>query len=280
MRLAYFPDQIALNGKPILNAFLESAKSRGFSLVENTTNADAAVIWSVLWNGRLLKNKAVFEHFRNRNKPVFILEVGSLNRGQTWKVALNNTVGDGIYGHFYDLDQDRPRKLGISLSPEKQNRRSEILIACQHFKSHQWAGQPTPADWLKTKIIDVQKYTDRPIIVRYHPRSPLSLNIAGVTKEIAKKIKGSEYEYNLDYNYHCIINHNSGPSIISPIKGTPIICDKSSLASPVSSHIETIENINFPDREEWFLKICHTEWTEEEIQNGIPLNRLLNFTNC
>ena len=38
--------------------------------------------------------------------------------------------------------------------------------------------------------------------------------------------------------------------------------------------IENIENILLPDREVWFLKLCHTEWLVDEIAKGIPLKRL------
>jgi hypothetical protein len=72
------------------------------------------------------------------------------------------------------------------------------------------------------------------------------------------------------------VNHNSGPAVQAAIAGVPIICDSSSLAYPVSDKFENIENIALPDRQEWFLKLCHTEWTVEEIAQGIPLQRL-NF---
>jgi hypothetical protein len=35
-----------------------------------------------------------------------------------------------------------------------------------------------------------------------------------------------------------------------------------------------LENPTLPNREEWFLKLCHTEWTVEEIAQGVPLARL------
>jgi hypothetical protein len=55
-----------------------------------------------------------------------------------------------------------------------------------------------------------------------------------------------------------------------------MICDQSSLAFPMSEKWENLENPQLPDREEWFLKLCHTEWTVDEIIQGIPLKRLEN----
>ena len=78
--------------------------------------ADAAVIWSVLWHGRMQLNQAVYEHYRSQNKPVIVIDIGALYRGQTWKLAVNHITRDGYYGHEHDLDRDRPKQLQISLA--------------------------------------------------------------------------------------------------------------------------------------------------------------------
>jgi hypothetical protein len=89
------------------------------------------------------------------------------------------------------------------------------------------------------------------------------------------KIPNSYDDYNINYNYHCVVNHNSGPSIQSALQGTPIICDATSLAYPVSDVFENIDTPVLPDRTDWFLKLLHTEWTIEELAQGIPQQRLL-----
>jgi hypothetical protein len=96
-----------------------------------------------------------------------------------------------------------------------------------------------------------------------------------VIVERPKRIPNTYDDFDIFYNYHCVINYNSGPAVHAAINGVPIICDSSSLASPVSSSLDQIENLQLPDREEWFLKLCHTEWTVEEIKQGLPLQRLI-----
>jgi len=279
MKIAYFPNQVALNGQLTLRCFLNSAKVQGFAPVENSMDADAAVIWSVLWNGRLQPNKLVYDHYRSQGKPVFILEVGALKRGYTWKIALNNITSDGIYGNTDNLDTKRPGKIGVSLSPVNDIRKKEIMIACQHQKSHQVHNQESLEYWLLTKVSEIKKYTDRPILIRPHPRSQFSFKVPGTTVISPKRLANTHEEYDIDYNYHCVINHNSGPSIVAAIRGTPVICDSSSLAYPVSGKIEGIENIRLTERENWFLSICHTEWTNDEINRGLPISRLIPYTN-
>jgi hypothetical protein len=48
---------------------------------------DVAVIWSVLWQGRMAGNKKVWDDFRSQGKPVVVLEVGGLLRNIPGKWA-------------------------------------------------------------------------------------------------------------------------------------------------------------------------------------------------
>ena len=57
-----------------MSAVLDYLQARGIQTQENSMTADAAVIWSVLWAGRMAPNQAVYEHYRSQNKPVIVLE--------------------------------------------------------------------------------------------------------------------------------------------------------------------------------------------------------------
>lgn len=262
----------ALNSGPVFDAFEEGIKKLGHTSV--TTDPEIEVIWSVLWHGRMIGNKNIYDRAKKQKLPVLIIEVGNLLRGKSWRISLDHIHGLGKFGNERDLNPMRPKFLGIQLSPFKETRRKEILIACQHQKSLQWAGQPPMTQWLDQKITEIRRFTDRPIIVRPHPRSPLQGIIRGVKVEIPKKLDNTYDDFDLLYNFHCVINHNSGVPVSAAIAGCPVITDSSSLAYPVS---DIIENINTPvlkDREDWFLRLCHTEWTVEELRQGIPIKRL------
>jgi hypothetical protein len=222
-------------------------------------------------------NKIIYEAARAAGKPVLILEVGTLKRGQTWKVCINHINSLGQFGKDSDLDIDRPQKLGISLKEPVSMRRQEILIACQHERSLQWDGMPTTSSWVLNLIKEIKSHTDRHIVVRPHPRSSLPLQNQDFTVMQPQRVHDSYDDFDIDYNYHCVINHNSGPCIQAAIQGVPVICDPSSLAGILSGKMEKIEEISLPDREDWFLKLCHTEWTVEEIANGIPIKRLEKY---
>jgi hypothetical protein len=280
MYISYFPNQTAQQSQPIWQSFLDSCKKFNITPVENSMTADAALIWSVLWQGRMQKNQLVYEHYRKQGKPVFILEVGALDRGRTWKVAVNNITKNGIYANKENLDPNRSKKLGIELVTRKIDPQAPILIAAQHENSLQWTTPLTVHDWVLTQIEKIREHTGRDIVVRAHPRFYIG-NFTGknIFMSMPKKIEGTYDKYDLNFEYSTVINYNSGVGIQAAINGTPIVTDISSLAHDLATTIDQINQPYLPNRTEWFEKITHTEWTVEEIADGMPLARLLDNTN-
>ena len=282
--IAYYPEQCAKNSKPVMEAFLNSCRAAGITPVENGHDCDAVVIWSILWNGRMVKNKRTYEHYRSLGKPVLVIDAGALERDVTWKIAVNNITSEGYYGHKTKLDWDRPGKLGISLQNNKLN--NSILITGQHNKSLQWEGMPSLEDWTVDLIHKIRKYSDRPIVVRHHPRCPyfippqrfkmLVMNkvITDCVLETPQQIESTYDAFNIDYNYHCVVNHCSGPGINAVIAGSNVLVDKKSLAYPMSIKLKEIENPPEKDRDKWLVQISHTEYTVDEIEQGLWLKRL------
>lgn len=271
--VAYFPLQCALNSAPVMQAVLQSLKSAGMSIAENSMTADAAIIWSVLWAGRMQANRTVYKHYRSQNKPVIIVEVGALHRGTTWKIAVNNITAQGYYGHTDNLDWDRPRKLNIQLqTPTKPE--PHIVIAAQHHNSLQVANLVSVSTWVQDTINNLKLCTDRPIVVRPHPRSTLG-NITGASLQQPKKLAGTYDSFDMDFNCHAVINFNSGPGVQAAIAGVRPVVDASSLAAPVSIDIANIEQPYTVDRDLWLAQICHTEYLLEEIKQGSWIKRIL-----
>lgn len=272
MRFKLYREYGALNSPPIFNAVEQGLKSQGHEIVEE--NEDIAVIWSVLWSGRMKANKQIYDRCRQQNKSVLIIEVGNLKRGETWRICLNHINNLGFFGHNENLDSDRPKKLGVELRPSPLIRRGEILIACQHQESLQWEGMPIMKEWVEQTIKKIHQYTHRRVRVRYHPRSSFPFKMSDVVIERPTRIPGTYDDFDIFYNYHCIVNFNSGPSVQAVINGIPVLCDSSSLAAPMSITWEDLDRPHLPDREEWFIKLCHTEWTVDEIRQGIPISRI------
>jgi hypothetical protein len=275
MQVAYFPNSCAQNSVPVMQALLNSLRDHGHEPVENSMDADAAIIWSVLWSGRMSSNESVWHYYRSLERPVIVVDVGALYRGQTWKVALNNITAEGYYGHLDRLDWDRPRRLGISLAINL-SRNPRIVIAAQHARSLQVAKLPSIEHWIAQQIADIQAVSDRPIVIRPHPRSRLNLFQlpANITVEQPCRVENTYDSYNLAFDCHAMINYNSGPGIQAAMAGTRPVVDSSSLAYPVSVDITDIDQPYTVDRDQWLVEICHTEYTQEELEKGLWLRRL------
>jgi len=90
MRIEIWPEHGPLNSKPIFEAFIQSLQDNGDEVfVNKKANADVAVIWSVLWRGRMEKSRAIWNEYRSQNKPVVVLEVGGLRRNKSFKIGIN-----------------------------------------------------------------------------------------------------------------------------------------------------------------------------------------------
>ena len=270
--IAYFPLQCALNSGPVMSAVLDCLRTNGIQPQENSMSSDATIIWSVLWNGRMQANQSVYQHYRQQNKPVIIVEIGALHRGLTWKISVNNVTAQGYYGHLDQLDWDRPKKLNIELKMSKP-RRNEIVIALQHTKSLQVESILDMTQWLATTAQLIKNNTDRTVIVRPHPRCKIVIP-PGIKIETPRPLPGTYDSFDMHYDCHAVVNYNSGPGIQAAIAGVRPVVDVSSLAYPVSTGFADIEQPYVVDRELWLRQICHTEYTVEELRQGLWLKRI------
>lgn len=265
----------ALNSQPVFDAFEHGLKYLGFNLVNS--NEDVSVIWSVLWNGRMVQNQQIYHRCIQDNRPIIVLEVGGIQRGITWKVGING-INRGSFS-LDNLDPDRVNKLKLSLKPWQTND-GDILICGQHERSHQWKGMPKMNNWVLDTINCIRQYTDRKIVVRPHPRSPIILsanNFKNVVRQQPIKKLDTYDDYDLKFkDIHSVINWSSNPGIQAVLNGIPAFVGPPSLAYTVAnSDLTNIETPATPDRQQWLVEYAHTEWTLDEIIKGIPLLRLL-----
>lgn len=236
--------------------------------------ADAAVIWSVLWHGRMQANQAVYQHYHSNRRPVICIDVGALDRGRTWKIAVNNITALGYYGHQSDLDCNRPAKLGIKLGSVKKPR-DAVLFVAQHPKSLQ-VEHCDQTQWILQQIQNLRRVVDWPMFVRPHPRGKINLEPLRqcAIVQSTKLIPGTYDNFDLDFAYRAVVNYNSGAGVQAALAGANIVVDNTSLAAPVSMCVSDVNDPPQVDRQQWLIEICHTEYTVQEIEQGLWLKRL------
>jgi hypothetical protein len=279
MKFSLWTNYGALNSREVFNAFAHSLVAAGHDVVWNDPVSDVDVIWSVLFAGRMAKNKDIWKRNLEQSKPTVVLEVGGISRGTTWKVALNGINRDGYFGDNGN-NSDRANVLDLSLKPWRNNG-EYILICGQHDKSLQWINMPSMSNWVMNTITEIQKHTDRPIVFRPHPRCTLPSiehEFKNVRRQTPKQTPGSYDDFDIDYsNVYATVSYSSNPGIHSVLEGVPAFVSPSSLAYDVGNDIDFFHNIETPltpDRTQWLNDYAWTEYTVEEISAGLPLKRL------
>lgn len=283
MKIALFPAYGSLNSRPIFSALIQHLKDKKEDVQIDTYDetTDVAVIWSVLWRGRMQGNQKIYNHFRKMNKPVVVLEVGGIIRNKTWKIAINGINADADFANHV-FDDTRWPKFRINLKPWKQ-KGDNILVLGQHDHSQQWHGLPKMQKWLEQQVAKIREYTDRTIIVRPHPRNIVPVNVNDLKNVKIKLAKRDNNTYD-DTDFQqtlrdswAVVNHSSNPAMQSVFNGVPVFVSKSSLSKAVGNlDVSAIEKPAMPDRQEWANKLSYTEWYEEEIKEGLPWKRIRN----
>lgn len=259
-------------------------------------DADVAVVQGFVHPGsknspHLNLRKSVFEKQQRDGKRSIIVDSNLFlyaDPGNT-KRYLRYSY-DGIFPNTGEYCNDNPdpirwekvkKDLGIDLKPIKRNGKN-ILICCQRDGGWSMDGKPL-MPWLIKTVSIIKKYSDRKIVVRFHPGDKNVLNhkrmlaryrLANVSiTENANILQDFETAY-------AVVNYNSSPAVAAAIEGIPtfVLDPKHSQAAEVSQHdLTKIENIKEFDRELWIQRMAQMHWTLDELKDGTAWKHLRNW---
>jgi hypothetical protein len=197
---------------------------------------------------------------------------------------------DGIFpstGEYCNADPDPGRwelikkNLGIGLKPQ-QKTGNNILICCQRDGGWSMGGKAL-IPWLMKTISYIRKYSDRTIVIRFHPGDK---NVLAHKRAIARyRMKDVKVSNNPNIlqdfdNVHAVINYNSSPAVAAAIEGIPtfVLDPNNSQAAEVAHHnLKDLENIREFDRESWILKMAQMHWSLDELKDGTAWQHLRNW---
>ena len=276
-KVSLFKSFGALNSAPVFSAFEAGLKKHDFNVAYDSMDADVAVIWSVLWYGRMSGNKAVWDHYRHLNKPVVVIEVGAVQRGVTWKIGLNGITRSALVMK----SKEDYTHAGVPLLPWRQTG-DYILICGQNDKSLLWKDMPKMGTWISNIIEEIRSYTNMPIVFRPHPRCPvpgIESYFKNVHRQVPNHISTTYDSYDLNFNKtHAVVSWNSSPGCLAVLNGIPVYTSIDSFAYPVANTgFSNIEVPDMPDRETWAVEFANSEYTINELENGIPLKTLTKY---
>ncbi len=280
MKVSVHTEHGPINSKPIFEKFIKSLRASGEDIrVDEDTNADVAVIWSVLWRGKMQGYKGIWDKFRSSGRPVVVIEVGGLKRNHSFKIGINGINRDADFAN-QEFDEKRWPLFGHTLKP--WNPTGDIIVICgQHDASEQWKGLPRMSLWIEQQINEIRKYTTRPILVRPHPRNVIQFKenkFSNVKVRLPKRdyttYDDTDFKATLERTW-AVVNHSSNPAMEAVIKGIPVFVSESSLCHDVGNiNLAEINTPAMPNRHNWANKLAYTEWFPDEIEKGLPWDRI------
>ncbi len=269
-----------LNSKNIFAKLIQSMQKTGDNVsVNKETNGDVAVIWSVLWRGRMQGYKPIWDRYRKQGKPVIVVEVGGLRRNLSFKIGINGINRDADFAN-QEFDDKRWPLFKHELRP--WNPTGDLIVICgQQDTSEQWNGLPKMSNWIEQQIQEIRKYTARPILVRPHPRNIITFDenkFKNVKVRLPKRdfrtYDDTDFKETLEGTW-AVVNHSSNPAMEAVMKGIPVFVSKSSLCHDVGNiKLADINTPAMPNRLAWANKLAYTEWFEDEIEQGLPWARI------
>jgi hypothetical protein len=191
---------------------------------------------------------------------------------------------DGVFpntGIYCDTNPDPNRwqqirkDCNINLESMK-NDGKHILICAQ--RNQGWSMGKVPLEsWLANTCQAIRKYTDRPIVIRLHPKDNETNRKAGSIQQMLRNIPNVRLSTNRDSfdadlkGCWAVVNHNSS-SIVGPlIKGySAFITDPTTSQCAEVAHVgfEKIESPQEFDRQRWLERISMFHWKFSELEDG------------
>ena len=103
------------------------------------------------------------------------------------------------------------------------------------------------------------------------PIKAVSQNIRVV---VGPLIDDTDFKETLKHTW-AVINYSSNPAMVAVFNGIPVFVSEQSLCYDVGNiSLNKINNPVMPDRNNWANKLAYTEWTTEEIKQGLPWARI------
>jgi len=193
---------------------------------------------------------------------------------------------DGIFantGEYCDHDPDPERwnrvqnSCGVQLQPWRQTG-NHVLLCLQRDGGWSMAGWDV-LDWALKNIIEIRKYSDRPIRIRPHPGDKKAKKYCDRLLKLCQgrrinHVGISNQEHSLVDDFTdcwAVVNHNSSPGVAAALQGIPVILtdpERSQAGDVATTGINRIENPLMPDREAWAQRISQFHWSHEELRSG------------
>jgi len=286
--------------REIISRFISGVQRSGdFGQIHNARNiidCDVAFLQGWVHEGsgdspHLLIRKSVIQEQKIKRKHTLVVDSNLFNYADPDnKDRYLRYSFDGVFpttgNYFWDeVDPNRWQQISkdqnISLK-DWRTKGNHILICTQRPGGWSMKGLDVN-QWLNHTIMELRKYTDRPIIVRSHPgakgsKESVSLN----NRQGLYTVSSNKFIVDDFRNAHAVITYNSSPGVAAAIEGIPVFVTdpnpRISQAFEVSNHtLSLIENPVMLERQQWVEKLSMSHWNNAESMSGQAWQHIKKF---
>jgi hypothetical protein len=216
------------------------------------------------------KRKLIHECWKT-NHTFYYMDSGyignykSSNNPQGWKLWHRIVKNNLQHNEIINRPDNRWKKLDYPINKRKHG--THILLVTPSEKPCKFYGIDRDI-WLQDTIKEIQKYTDRPIVIR--DKAPRQQRI---TKTIFEDLE----------NCHALVTYQSIAAVESVLHGIPAFTLAPTAADPVcDKDLSLIETPTQQDEHKIYKWACHLAYGQyhiEELKNGTAYKLLMN-ENC
>jgi hypothetical protein len=202
---------------------------------------------------------------------------------------------DGVFpntGNYCDTAPDPGRwlavqqNLNINLRPWR-TQGNHILLCLQRDGGWSMGGFEV-IDWAMHTIMQLRRYTKRPIRIRAHPGDKrakkycdrlMKLCIGRRLLNVELSAPDTSLEQDLK-NCWAVVNHNSSPAVGAAIEGIPVFVtdpERSQAREIAETRLDKIETPFMPDRSAWAQRISQFHWSHHELRDGTAWAHMRKF---
>lgn len=266
----------------VLQAFAAGATSTGANTILQTQYSTVPARLAVIlgWVGTTIAGphiqvrRSAIDEQQRRGLKIMSIDSSCFKFADPGSVFLRYSL-DGVYYNSNNYANRNStdtkwniikRQLNLTMDPWRANGQ-HILVCGQRDGGWAMKGVDMPA-WTVETVRQIRSHTDRPIVVRPHPKNPINANLF---RNFANVRLSTNLSLQQDLaNAWASVFFNSSSCVASVLAGVPVFAsDPDCVAWQVAnSNLSQIEKPLTPTREQWLWDLSAAHWTDEESKSG------------
>lgn len=276
----------------VLQAFAQGAQAQGANVLVQTefkvVDCHLAVIlgWvgTTICGPHIQLRQNVIDHQRRTGHHVMPIDASCFKFVDTDSYFLRYSL-DGVFYNTNNYANDNSdhskwqqiqQRFNLSLSPWRAHG-AHVLVCLQ--RDGGWSMKGTNmVEWTKQTVQRLRSITNRPILIRPHPKHKINLSELTSMPGVSESVNGSTLQQDLAKAWAAVFC-NSSSSVAAVLAGIPVFADDDDCVAwaVANKDLTQIESPVMPDRTQWLNDLSSAHWTDEESRCGAIYQRFVKY---